>query len=118
MRERPADMSNTPRLRGSSPWGQIDHLTRFERNGELVAVSVSTPSHGGFWVAAEHMAAIPAALRSTPYSAGQWFEEDCDWCIPYAFLRLHEIDTGTHSPEACAIAAREALERWHKVTAP
>ena len=35
---------------------------------------------------------IPEPLRETAYSGGGWFEEDCDWCIPYLALGLHRFE--------------------------
>lgn len=101
---------NAPRLRGSSPWGQIDHLTPLGPD----AVRVATPGHGGIWVSPDGLARIPAAFRATVYSPGPWFEEDCDWAIPYAFLDLgqHE-ERDTDLGERMAAAARNTLAMFH-----
>ena len=51
---------------------------------------------------------IPANLRETRFSGGQWFEEDCDWAIPYHYLGLGALDEENH-----ALLARETLRRVH-----
>ena len=79
--------SEAPKVRHSSPWGTIDHTTVFAIGGDVIAVSVSTPSHGGFWVAPDHRAKLPAACRKA------WYEEDCEWAIPYVALDLGAIET-------------------------
>ena len=100
---------NAPRLRGSCPWGGIDHLTPLGPD----AVSVSTPSHGGIWVSPEGLAKIPAALRETAYSPGPWFEEDCDWAIPYAFLELARYESDLERVQMMRRAALDTLARFH-----
>jgi hypothetical protein len=63
-----------------SPWGAVDH-------GERIAEGVffvSTPSHGGFKLAAALNLRIPAAFRRE----GGWYEEDCDEAIPVFFMPL------------------------------
>ena len=61
-----------------SPWGLVDHATP---HGEHIWF-VSTPSHGGFFVAPHLRAKIPAEHRAyaARWSHGWgegWFEEDC-----------------------------------------
>jgi len=67
---------------GHSPWGAIQTVREYAP-GIFV---VSTSGHGGVWVAPELRPKIPPAHRQTPYSSGGWFEEDCDWCIPLAYV--------------------------------
>lgn len=97
-----------PTLKSASPWGCIDHVTPLGPH----AVSVSTSSHGGIWVSPEGLERIPQALRATRYSPGPWFEEDCDWCIPYAFLRLHEHEADPARGAKMIEAAAMMLERY------
>lgn len=68
----------------ASPWGPIQTVTKLADG----IVSVTTASHGGICVSPSLLAKMP--VKSTPYSEGGWFEEDCDWalvalCFPYAF---------------------------------
>ena len=92
-----------------SPWGAIDHVYALGPN----VVVVATPSHGGLWVSPEAMTLIPAPLRSTAYSRGGWFEEDCDWCIPYLVLALHHFEDSAERGEQVLEAARKTLRRFH-----
>lgn len=69
-------MTNLLRLT-SSPWGAVQHITQIAEG----IVSVSTASHGGIKVSDERLALMPENMRSTTYSGGGWFEEDCDWCL-------------------------------------
>lgn len=97
---------------GPSPWGAIQTVRPLGPD----AVVVTTASHGGIGVSAAGWARIPPALRRTAYSRGGWFEEDCDWAIPYLALGLHayEPDRG----DATLRAARSMLWRWHRADAP
>jgi hypothetical protein len=99
--EPPMFRSAPPRSGDASPWGAIDGVTPLGPD----AVSVTTPSHGGIWVTPAGLERIPQPLRATAYSRGGWFEEDCDWCIPYLVLGLHLFDG---DPERQALVLREA----------
>lgn len=84
---------NEPKAKSLSPWGAI-------QSAETLApgiVSVSTASHGGFWLAPARWAEL---LQTFPhfvgFAAAPWLEEDCDACIaalvwpdefPVTFLR-------------------------------
>lgn len=44
--------------------------------------SGSTSGHGGFWITAQRLEAMPADLRALNFNGDcQWFEEDSDWCL-------------------------------------
>ena len=87
-----------------SPWGTIDHSTKFDKNIFLVG----TPRHGGFKVYAALNKKIPEQFRRS----GGWYEEDCEANIVIHFLRkflperFQSLDTGTALrywyPAACA----------------
>ena len=69
-----------------SPWGAIQEQRPITDD----IISVSTASHGGLYVSFEFLEQMPEFMRSTPYSGGNWFEEDCDWslvavCFPEHF---------------------------------
>ena len=61
----------------NSPWGAIQTCRTIAPG----IISVTTASHGGLHVAPDLLAKMPEAMRSTPYSRGGWFEEDCDWAL-------------------------------------
>ena len=87
----------------SSPWGPIQTVTPL--GPEVVAVT--TASHGGLRVSLTAFARLPEAIRQTAYSAGGWFEEDCDWALPYLALRLDAFETDpAHGAEVRAAAVR------------
>jgi len=63
-----------------TPWGAADRVETL-CNG---IVSVSTPSHGGFFVPPRLNRAIPARWRAASFKRlGEtgWYEEDCDWAM-------------------------------------
>lgn len=99
---------NAPTTRDHSPWGAIQTVDQIGPD----AVSVSTASHGGIWIAPEAVAKIPAPFRATAYNRAPWFEEDCDWSIPFAFL-----DLAQHFPEPrqseLRSAALDTLRNFH-----
>jgi hypothetical protein len=78
-------------------------------------VAVSTASHGGIVVSPAALDRVPEPLRGTSYSAAGWFEEDCDWAIPYLALGLHVFEP--ERGDAVRAAARQTLWRWHRPNA-
>ena len=72
-------MNGEPQVGGSSPWGKIQVQYRLASG----IVSVSTASHGGIWIDADHERRVPIGLRSIArqYAPAQWYEEDCDAAI-------------------------------------
>ena len=62
----------------STPWGRADS----QRQIAPGITWYSTPSHGGFYLHRDRIAAMPAVYRDRPTFAGPgWYEEDCDWCL-------------------------------------
>ena len=93
----------------SSPWGPIQSVTPLGPD----VVTVTTASHGGLLVSLSALARMPEATRQTAYSKGGWFEEDCDWALPYLALGLD-----AHEPEAARgaevwAAAVRTVQRFH-----
>jgi hypothetical protein len=81
-----------------SPWGAVDHGTRFAEG----VFFVSTPSHGGFKLAAVHNLLIPTAFRCE----GGWYEEDVNAAIVVCFMPL------LFKPDE-VLNARQSLRNWH-----
>ena len=99
-----------PPLRGSSsPSGPIQTVTPLGPD----AVSVTTASHGGLRISLSALTRLPAAIRETAYSRDGWFEEDCDWALPYLApgLDAHEPDAA-RGAEVWA-AAVHTVQRFH-----
>lgn len=86
-----------PREVRHTPWGPAQH-------GEQIAPgiwSIGTAGHGGLHVSPERLLQMPAILSgSTPYSGGNWFEEDCDWALVCAAF------PADFSPHDCFYALR------------
>jgi len=78
------------------------------------AVAISTASHGGIAVSDAGLARIPEPLRATAYSGQGWFEEDCDWAIPYLALGLEAFETEPGRAALMAAAARRTVWTYHR----
>ena len=65
----------------NSPWGPV------QDSFELAAgiVEISTASHGGIWPSAERQKEI-GRCEGNFLGSVEWWEEDCDWAVPYAFF--------------------------------
>jgi hypothetical protein len=89
----------------STPWGHPDTVTEIAPG----IVFYSTPSHGGFWLSPERVAAMPKPLRDfVPFGGsqagpGRWFEEDCDWSVVALsfpqFFKPEDIDVALKTLE-------------------
>lgn len=99
-----------PTVGSASPWGAIQQVTALGSD----AVAVSTASHGGLRVSPAALACIPEPLRATPYSGGGWFEEDCDWAIPYLALGLDAFESDPERAVRLRAAARRAVWTYHR----
>ena len=81
------------RERDSSPWGQIQSVTEIVPG---IAI-VSTSSHGGIWLDPEHAARVPAEIVNKSFlEKANWWEEDCDWCIPFVIFEAEIMAYGDH----------------------
>ena len=67
----------------STPWGQADHVDRIAPG----IMSVSTPSHGGIMLDADHVARIPRSIGAGYSGTRSAWEEDCDWAVPYLLFK-------------------------------
>ena len=83
-------MGHSGRSHGTAkrPRGAIQPLTPLGPD----AVAVSTASHGGIRISLTALARLPEPLQATVYSGAGWFEEDCDWAIPYLALGLDAFE--------------------------
>ena len=74
-----------------TPWGISDD------SGDVLAegiISYSTPSHGGIWLSDERMKQIPATAKNF-LGNFRWWEEDCDWVVPYIIFKDDIKEYGT-----------------------
>lgn len=85
-----------------TPWGAA-------QEARVVAPGVGwvgTPGHGGVKLSPEMNRRMPDYMRRP----GGWYEEDCDWALPYVAL----ADILRQGGEASAAdAAMETLRKWH-----
>lgn len=92
-----------------SPWGAIQTVTPLGPD----VVAVTTASHGGLRVSPAALARMPEPLRQTAYSGGGWFEEDCDWALPYLVLGLHVFEADAAKGETVREAAVRTVRAVH-----
>ena len=64
-----------------TPWGTSDHQQKIAEG----IVEYSTPSHGGIRLSPERQAQLPSGVKS--FNSLEWWEEDCDWCVPYIVFK-------------------------------
>jgi hypothetical protein len=106
----PAMLYPFPPICGSSsPWGPIQTVTPLGPE----AVSATTASHGGLCVSLTALARMPEATRATVYSRDGWFEEDCDWALPYLALGLDAFEGDAARAAECWSAAVRMVQRYH-----
>lgn len=98
-----------PSRASSSPWGPIQTV---EPLGPDVA-AVTTASHGGLRVSLTALARLPEAIRETLYSRNGWFEEDCDWALPYLALGLDAFEPNAACAPERRAAAMRTVQRYH-----
>ena len=98
-----------PTLGSSSPWGPIQTVEPLGPD----AAAVTTASHGGLRVSPAALARLPEAIRETPYSHDGWFEEDCDWALPYLALGLDAFELDAACAAERWAAAVRTVQRYH-----
>jgi hypothetical protein len=98
-----------PKPGTSSPWGPIQTVTPLGPD----AVSVTTASHGGLRVSLTALARMPEPVRATGYSRDGWFEEDCDWALPYLALGLDAFEADAARAAEVWSAAVRTVQRYH-----
>jgi hypothetical protein len=106
----PAMLYPFPPAKGSSsPWGPIQTVTSLGPD----VVSVTTASHGGFGVSLAALARMPAPIRKTRFSGDGWFEEDCDWALPYLALGLDAFERDAARAAEVHQAAVRTVQKYH-----
>lgn len=99
-----------PPSRGSSsPWGPAQTVEALGPD----AASVTTASHGGLRLSATALARLPETICETAHSSGGWFEEDCDWALPYLALGLDQFEVDAARAAEMHQAAVRTVQRWH-----
>ena len=98
-----------PACGSASPWGPIQTVTPL--GPEVFAVT--TASHGGLRVSPAALACLPEQIRQTAHSGGGWFEEDCDWALPYLALGLDAFETDAARAAVVWAAAVRTVQVYH-----
>ena len=107
-----------PKEGSQSPWGTIDGVTDILPGMWFV----STPSHGGIKLSPERQKQIPESLRlgkrAVPYvpdTGKSWYEEDCEWAIPYCVFEkeLKEQGRGIAGKLWSNERHKETLRTWY-----
>ncbi len=95
-------------MRKSTPWGQAD----FENELAPGIIDYGTPGHGGIWLSAERRKALN--YDKNWLKTAEWWEEDCDWSVPYYFFR-EDIRAGVdpYKFDKNLQAAIETAKRHH-----
>lgn len=95
-----------------SPWGHNPDVTKVA-NGIW---SVDTPSHGGYYLSPERVAAMPEGWASRSFNGNGrhgWFEEDVDWSmVALAFPEDWKAYHGTERGEKLLEAAKNTFNHW------
>lgn len=91
----------------NTPWGKAQHTSMIiDGIGH-----VGTAGHGGIKVRADLNELIPEYMRAE----GGWYEEDCDWSIPFVVFaaQLAEGCTDEYTMKTLADGtAKETLKNW------
>jgi hypothetical protein len=91
-----------------TPWGQADGQEELAPG----IISYSTASHGGIWLSAERRKALN--YDKNWLKTAEWWEEDCDWAVPYYFFAADILAHGkAYKFESNLKAAIETVRRFH-----
>ena len=92
-----------------TPWGEADGQETLAEG----IISYSTPSHGGIYLSPERVKQLPAGLKNFLNDL-RWWEEDCDWCVPYIIFKddIQRYGTAYKFTENLA-AAYNTAKRFH-----
>ena len=84
-----------------TPWGIASSKTKLAEG----IVAVRTPSHGGIWLSEDRIKQLPKGLANFIGDA-RWWEEDCDWCVPYIIFEddIEAYGKASHFTESLAAA--------------
>ena len=95
-----------------SPWGAVQHQYDILPGMSMV----STAGHGGVFIDAARYDKMPSFMKSTGYSSNGWYEEDCDWCLPFVVFAEEILASGTdeHAKETIRKGQHmETFASWH-----
>lgn len=91
-----------------TPWGRPQQL-------EIIANGITrydTASHGGFKISETRRKAMLEPYRSIEtFAGGNWYEEDCDWCL--LVLSFPEIFKDKYGEDVIS-EAKKTYNTYHK----
>ena len=94
--------------RKSTPWGQSQGSVELAEG----IVSYHTSSHGGIWLSKKRQKQL--AYSDNFLKNPAWWEEDCDWAVPYVFfaedIRKHG---NAYKFDENLTAALKTIEHYH-----
>ena len=101
------------KIGSATPWGKAQSADELAPG----ITAVCTAGHGGIHLDRKHANRVPQNLIDNSWlGKSSWFEEDCDWCIPFVLFES-EILAGTDDQAKKVIAAgihTQSFERNHK----
>ena len=96
----------------STPWGQSQHEAILAEG----IVSHSAAGHGGIWLSAKRVSKLKEGIGEYKNWLGNmaWWEEDCDWAVPYVYFATDIQVHGTaYKFDANLEAAKNTLKNEH-----
>ncbi len=92
-----------------TPWGESDSQQTLAPG----IVSYSTPSHGGIRLSPERQSQLPDGIDNFVHDL-RWWEEDCDWAVPYVLFSEDVRAHGTaYKFNENLAAALVTVKRFH-----
>lgn len=93
----------------NTPWGPAQYTEELAHG----IISISTASHGGIWLSEDRRMQIGQYDDNWLHTA-EWWEEDCDWCVPYVWFQADIRKHGkAYKFEENLETARNFLKRFH-----
>lgn len=93
----------------NTPWGKADYVNTIIDG----IVSVATASHGGLKLSDERQAVVPSYMQRL---AG-WYEEDCEWAIPFVVFEKEIMESADESAKRAIREGehKRAFSTWNPV---
>lgn len=63
----------------STPWGPAQQSRKIAPG----IMEYSTAGHGGIHLSESRLAQLPEGARKPMWAGRGWYEEDCDWAVPF-----------------------------------
>ncbi len=97
-----------------TPWGKAQQVKEIAPG----IVWCSTAGHGGYWISEKRRQEMPHPYRSAKtFAGGNWYEEDCDWCLVYlAFPEVFQKHDGRFAENT--EAAKRTFDRYIRPDLP